>query len=119
MRLFGKPKRELPPLITDEELFPSVNYDSVMDWLVGLSDTEYAKVLQVANINRVREEPNLTRKAREGPGDERGPPNEPLIFIDKQKPPPQTAPPLLIDKEPQFLTGDEKPNKTKKIKVNH
>ena len=110
MRLFGKPKRELPPLITDEELFPSVNYDSVMDWLVGLSDTEYAKVLQVANINR---------KAQQESCDVLGTPNEPTSFIDDPKDHLQTAPPLLIDKEPQFLTGDEKPNKTKKIKVNH
>lgn len=52
MGLFANKKAELPPLISDEELFPSVNFESVMDWLVGLSATEYSQVLQVGGIQR-------------------------------------------------------------------
>jgi hypothetical protein len=109
MRLFGKQKRELPPLITDEELFPSVNYDSVLDWLLGLSAKEYAQVLQVAGIHR---------KANDEAATVLGKPNEPTTQIDDPKDHLQTIPPLVIDKDPTYFLDDEKPKpKGKSIKV--
>lgn len=107
MGLFDRKKTELPPLISEEELFPSVNFDSVLEWLLGLSAKEYAQVLQVAGIHR---------KAIEESATVLGKPNEPTTQIDDPRDSLQTQPQLLIDKEPNFLTDDEKP-KPKKIKV--
>lgn len=104
MGLFGNKKRELPPLISDEELFPSVNYDSVLDWLLGLSVQEYSQVLQVAGIHR---------KAIEEAAKVLGKPNEPTTQIDDPRDSLQTMPLMHIDKDSDFLTDDE----PKKIKV--
>lgn len=102
MRLFNKPKRELPPLISDEELGliePAVNFDSVLDYLVSLSAKDYDKLLKVAKIYR------SANKAAEK-----------ILPAEKQ-------PPVIISKESkptdelEFLLDDEKP-KAKKIKVN-
>lgn len=49
MDIFKRRKSELPPLISDEEL---VDYNAVLNYLVGLSDADYKKVLQVADIYR-------------------------------------------------------------------
>lgn len=97
MGLFGKKKRELPPLISDEELFPIVDYDSVLEWLVGLSEKDFVKVGEVATIHR---------KALEESAKILGKPNEPTTFIDDPKYKLQTVPPILIDKEPAFLEDD-------------
>lgn len=108
MGLFGREKRELPPLISDEELFPSVNYESVMEWLLGLSAKEYSQVLEVANIHR---------EANQKAADVLGKPNEPTTFIDDLKNRLQTVPPFIIDKDPiEFLTEDEKPKTKIKVK---
>lgn len=56
MGLFGKKKRELAPLISDEELDamgdPAVNFNSVVEYLEGLSRYEFDKLLKVVNIYR-------------------------------------------------------------------
>lgn len=105
MGLFGRQKQELPPLISDEELFPSVNYESVMEWLLGLSAKEYSQVLEVANIHR---------EANQKAAGVLGKPNEPTTFIDDPKDRLQTVPPFIIDKDPiEFLTDDEKPKDLK------
>lgn len=109
MGIFDRKKVSLPPLISDEELFPSVNFDSVLDWLVGLSAEEYEKVCKVATIHRnaLQESAAVLGKA-----------NEPYSQIDDPKDELQTIPPVLIDKEPAFLTEDEKPKtKSRAIKV--
>lgn len=52
MVLFGKKKAELLPLITDEELQTAPSYNSVIDYLVSLSRTDYDKMLKVVGIYR-------------------------------------------------------------------
>lgn len=112
MSLFGNKKQELPPLITDEELFPSVNFDTVLEWLVGLSAKDYAKVCEVARIHRVADQQSAAVLGRSA---------EPTTFIDDPKDKLQTMPTLVIDKEPDFLEEDEKPKtktpKSKKVTV--
>jgi FlaA1/EpsC-like NDP-sugar epimerase len=90
MALFKRQKRELPPLISDEELFPSVDYDSVLEWLLGLSAKEYSQVLEVANIHR---------DAYQKSAAVLGKPNEATTFIDDPKDELQTQPAFIIDKE--------------------
>lgn len=51
MGLFDKKKVELPPLISDEEL-DAVNYDQVVDYLVGLNRYDFERIIKVANIYR-------------------------------------------------------------------
>ena len=56
MSIFGNKKKELPPLISDAELAGfddgAVNYNTVVEWLVGLNDEDLAKVTKVVDINR-------------------------------------------------------------------
>lgn len=106
MSLFRKQKRELPPLISDEELFPSVGFDTVLDWLLGLSAKEYSQVLEVANIHR---------EANQKAASVLGTPNEPTTFIDDPKDKLETMPAMVIEKEPKFLT-DDKPKTKIKVK---
>lgn len=103
MGLFKRTKRELPPLISDEELFPSVNFDSVLDWLVGLSSKEYAQVCKVAEIHRMAntQSAGVLNKHL-----------EPTSQIDDPRDSLQTIPPLMIDKDPAFILDDE-PKKPK------
>lgn len=111
MRLFGKKaKLELPPLITDEELFPSVNFESVLDWLAGLSPEEYTQVMQISAIQR---------QANYDAAKVLGKEVQPTTLIDDPKDHLQTIPALEIDKEPKYLLEDEKPKKKtgKVIKV--
>ncbi len=107
MGLFDRRKQELPPLISDEELFPSVNYESVLNWLLGLSAKEYSQVLEVANIHR---------QADQDAAKALGKTTKPTSFIDDPKDKHQTIEPFIIDKEPQFLMDDEpkKPKAKKK-----
>jgi hypothetical protein len=100
MALFKRQKRELPPLISDEELFPSVDFDTVMEWLLGLSAKEYSQVLEVANIHR-----DANQKACAVLGKN----NKPCTFINDPKNELQTAPAFIIDKE-------EKTSKQIKVK---
>lgn len=96
MGLFAGKKRESTPLILEDELFPPVNYDTVVHWLLGLSAKEYSQVLEVANIQR---------KADQEAAKVLGKPVEPTSFIDDPKDELQTV-------EPVFLLDDE-PKKTK------
>lgn len=75
MTLFGHKKRELPDLITDEELAEDqgVAYDCVIDYLNGLSEDDYSKVIKVAEIYR---------KATQDAADALGVENEPTTFIN-------------------------------------
>lgn len=106
MGLFGKRKSELPPLISDEELFPRVNYESVLDWLLGLSAEEYTQVLQVANVQR---------QANYEAAKILGKPFTPKTQIDDPRDSLQTLEPFIIDKEPHsFLDDEPKKPKAKK-----
>lgn len=71
---FNKPKKkpvELPQVLTEQE--NPVNYNTVLDYLVGLSQREYEKILKVSSIYRkankdaakilgVKDEPTVTLK---------------------------------------------------------
>jgi len=52
MNLFKKRKEtvELPPVLMDQE--DPVNYNTVLDYLVGLSKPDYEKMLKVSGIYR-------------------------------------------------------------------
>lgn len=54
--MFGKLKKkqavapvELPPIMQPED---PVNYDTVLDWLLGLSDKDYKVMLEVVGVYR-------------------------------------------------------------------
>lgn len=68
MGLFGKKKLELPPLISDDELEPPVNFDSVIQYLEGLNRYEYEKLLKVVNIwRKANQEVNRLLPQKVGP----------------------------------------------------
>lgn len=52
-KFFGKREarepKELPPILQPEN---PVNYDSVLDWLLGLDDKDYKRMLDVVTIYR-------------------------------------------------------------------
>lgn len=80
MKLFDRKKKpvELPPaLMADED---PVNFNSVLDYLVGLSKPEFDKLLKVTNVHRdankesarilgIKDEPTTTIKT-EKPSEE-------------------------------------------------
>lgn len=105
--LFGKRKKVLPALLSDEDIDFStgVNYSTVLDYLVGLSGDDYTKICQVAAVYR-----QADYEACKVLGVE----NEPSTFIT-----PAQAKEFLsamsIGLEPEFLETPEK--KPKKIKV--
>lgn len=87
-------KRELPPLFSESELddlSPAVNYNTVLDWLGGLSDKDYEAVIKVANIyrNAARDESAVL-----------GTPIEPTSFIH---PPEPEANLVVVDKDVHHL----------------
>lgn len=107
--MFGKRKRELPPLISDEEIdrMTDVNYNTVLEWLVGLSDQDFDKVCKISTIYR---------QADKDAAQELEMPNEPVTFIHPPEPvsdEPNLLDDLLMDDEPS-----EKPKKTNKVKPN-
>lgn len=103
MGLFDRKKRELPPLISDEELGlnePAVNFDSVLDYLVSLTEKDYGKLLKVAKIYR-----SANKAAEKVLPAEKQPP----VIIDKESKP---------DDELDFIFDDEpKHKKPKSTKV--
>ncbi len=52
MGLFGRKDRDLPELLTEEEIASVVTYDTALEYLVGLSDKDYAKMLRIAAVHR-------------------------------------------------------------------
>lgn len=77
MGIFGKQKRELPPLMSEEEidaLADPVNFDSVVSYLEGLSRSDYEKLLKVVNIYR-----NANKDVNKVLGIQ----NEPVVKIGK------------------------------------
>lgn len=111
MSLFSNNKKELPALFSEAELSaPEVaNYESSLNYLIGLSDEEFDKVIKVADIHR---------KAYQDSAGVLGTPNEPTTFITPPaEPEPQGS--FLDDDEPAFIDDAElKPKKrNKKIDV--
>lgn len=108
MGLFRKRKSQLPDLITDEELdfATGVNYNTVMEWLVGLSADDYTHVLKVADIYR---------KADQDVADYLKEPNEPTTFI---RPPADqvTDPATAGNIADQMLDIEPKPKKKVPVK---
>ena len=102
---------QLPPLISDAELaaeFPAVDYNSVVDWLTGLSQEDYDKVGRVVSIYR---------KAQGEAAEVLGVPNEPSTFIN----PPEPAADPDDDIAIAFLEDEapttSKPKKGRKVTV--
>jgi hypothetical protein len=104
MSLFGNKKQPLPDLITESDFEDVANYNSALSFLVGLSDDDYKKVINVADIHR---------KAYQESAAVLGIANDPTTFIN---PPEPTAP----ADEPDFLDEIAKPDKpanSRKINV--
>lgn len=99
MSLWGKKKEPLPPLFSEAELADTyaANYESSLNYLIGLSDEEFDKVIKVAGFHR---------KAYQESAGVLGTPNEPTTFITPPAEP--EAPGSFLDDEPDFLE-DEKP----------
>lgn len=111
MHIFSKKKTELPPAMSDAEieaaLEPAVNFNSVVEYLEGLSKPDYEKIIKVTNIYR-----NADKDAAKVLGIQ----NEPSTVINKE-----SRPDVLADDNDdiELLTGDEpvaKPNQKKKVK---
>lgn len=103
MGLFDKKKSDLPPLISDAEL---IDYNSVIDWLVGLSDADYEKVCKVADNYRASEHRACEILEVE---------NKPTTFISPPEPEiPEDDIPFLLDDE---LAKETKQKALKNSKV--
>lgn len=89
MSLFKKDKKVLPPLMTEADFDEVGNYDSTLKYLLGLSDDDYKKVIQVADIHR---KANLDAAAVLGVA------NEPTTFIDQK-----SGKSEALENEPDFL----------------
>lgn len=114
---------ELPAAIMAEE--NPVNYDSVLDWLLGLDDKDYKKMLDVVNIYRdanksaakvlkVKDQPTTTLKEEKPSDDELDSALDDLLEMpaDDLKHSLENAPEKPEAKKPQA------PSKEKKITVN-
>lgn len=99
MGLFGKDKKQpLPALFDDRELdaiTEGVNFNTAVDWLVGLSDEDYKKVQDYVIVYR-----HAAKAGAEALGVE----NEPTTFI--HPPQPETIESPIAD-EPGFLDEDD------------
>lgn len=100
MSLWSKKKEPLPPLFSDAELSePHIgNYESSLNYLIGLSDAEFDKVIKVAGFHR---------KAYQESAGVLGTPNEPTTFIT-----PPAEPEAPAD-ELNFLTEEDDKPKSK------
>lgn len=105
MGLFGKEKKQLPELMTAADYADVANYESALNYLIGLSDDEYKKVTDVATIHR---------KAYQEAAAVLGTANEPTTFITPPEPEetPEDEPDFLDD-----LINDKPKSKGKKITV--
>lgn len=108
MDLFKRMRRQqLPPLFTTGELefSQAINFDQVLEYLVGLSDQEYAQVCDVAQIYRRADQEASTALGNK---------SEPTTFIN---PPvaPETRDETLDFMD--FLTDDPKPKVQKKVSI--
>lgn len=90
---------------------PTANYDTVLEWLIGLSRAEYNKVLKVAEIHR---------KANQDAAAALGIANEPTTSIN-----PPSDKPKLSDLPKNFILDDDDElakafldDEPKKVKIN-
>jgi hypothetical protein len=98
-----KHKQVLPPLFTDDELTSlTTNYNGVIDFLTGLSDEDYKRTVEVAEIYRKAE-----TEAAKALGIEK----QPTAFINPPAEP--EAPGSFLDDEPDFLEHEPKKRKGK------
>lgn len=105
MGLFGK-KREFPPLLSDDST-PVINFNTVVEYLEGLSKSDLDKLLKVVNIYR-----NANKDVNKVLGIK----DEPSVTIDKES---LAEAELDSDDDIPFILDDdlvEKP-KSKKITV--
>lgn len=112
MELFKRKLRTVPPIWhtgDQPEFIPAQpNFESVLEWLVGLSEDDYIKVTKVAEINR---------KAYADSQAALGEVPEPSTFI-KEPMPPMVAPGNFLDDDDELSTAfieDELPQPTKSV----
>ncbi len=107
MGLFGK-KRSLPPLVSDNST-PVINFNTVVEYLEGLSKQDLDKLLKVVNIYR-----NASKDVNKVLGIK----DEPSVTINKETADESELSPadsidFLLDEEP----AEKPPTTPKKIKV--
>lgn len=121
MGLFNKKKTNVFDLLDEPDIEPAVNYNTVLDYLVGLSRYDYDKILKVSGIYRtankeaarvlgVKDEPSTAIK--EQPAPEQVEPSDML-----QDPDDELAAAFLTDDEPDFIETPPKAKKSKTVKV--
>lgn len=102
--LFKKPKKELPPLMTEADWNePTASYDQVLDFLVAVNKSDFEKIIKVANLHR---------KANCDVAKITGMKHEPVPSIfDRQTVPERTIEPDVPDTEAgNFLDEDDELN---------
>lgn len=104
MGLFGKQKKELPPLMTAADFDEVANYESALAYLCGLSDQEYKQVIEISGIHR---------KALQDSANVLGQPFEATTFINTPEPEQPADEPNFLDD----LVDDKKKSKGRHIEV--
>lgn len=111
MGLFTKKKSPAFTAVDDQELFVKVDYNSVVDWLVGLSDEDYEKVNQVTVIYRAANKETCRVLGVE---------DKPSTFIIQPEEPATEDDGIeaafLGDDEPEYIKTPTKKAKTTKAK---
>lgn len=106
-----KNKQVLPPLWHPgelEELTPSaLNYDTVLDWLVGLSDEDYQKVCSVAAVHRAASKQEAEILGKDA---------KPSTFINPPEPEPMPEPRNFLDDEDDLGFLEDEPKKVDSVK---
>lgn len=109
MSLFGNKKKELPPLMTEAEIMSLgevANYESALNYLIGLSEEEFDKVIKVAGFHR---------KAYQESAGVLGTPNEPTTFINPLEQAETAEPEFLEDNI--TVPANKQSKKSKQIAV--
>lgn len=121
MGIFGNKKDDTALLMTDDEIFGDdpVTYNQVLEYLAGLGDSDYKKVIKCADI---------TRKSYADQCRVLGIENEPTAFINPPEPPVESVldPQTADDKAKSFLDDDtelgnfleDEPPQQIKVKIN-
>lgn len=102
MGLFNKKNRQPGSSAFDDKLDPETDYNQVLEYLIGLSQKDFDRVINVAGV---------FRKANADAAAILGIKDEPTTSIPKKKSPTKSDDPL------DFLFDDEPVQKPKTIKV--
>lgn len=123
-KLFGKRVAMPEPMPAILEPQNPVNYDSVLDWMLGLSDKDYKKMLEVVNIYRtankdaakvlkVKDEPTTQLVSNNPTEQEIDDSLDDLLEMDDE-----TLKATITAEEPEAPKKLQSPSNHKKVSVN-